>query len=539
MKRRSIMGVRATFSGLLLICVVVCWGAVVSAEPVPNPVLKFKSQADVELDLGIMVEDLLPSLLEAMAQGEEGDEEMARFYIDLLGIKALDRLHMESQAEEKYASSVVTLTLDNDQDGGLLAEFFAIPQGKSGFAEYVNRDDVVLYSTVHNLKGHLKLLLDLPRRPEFADMAGDMPLDGNGDLALPGFVPRTDLLPLLSGELDIVMLEGPDSPEGAMFDPMSMPVFVVLGTEDGPALLEMILTLADTFGGESAAGMTDMIRSMTPEAVGDFELTALPMGGAIAVSKDYFVLGLAVDAMRTMLADAQGDLKVPAGRTWTYIDGKKYGEAMQGIMDMAAMFEGDGADQIERELMQKMYGPFFDHLESETIYTTSKPGELTVEAEVDGAVGQGLYAMLYTFMAELPELVAAEATKSKARSVVPMLDSALTQYGIDHDGTFPADPMELVGTYLDEFPLEIAVPAGTYMEGGYTYLPLTDQEGRIAGYFLFIYGGGEGTGHDVFTDENVLDPANFVIGSDGYPDGVGGFCYDGLAFEQFEAWSGY
>ena len=48
------------------------------------------------------------------------------------------------------------------------------------------------------------------KKPEVAELLDGLPVDENGDLALPGFVPRTDLLPLLSGELYIFILDAPE-----------------------------------------------------------------------------------------------------------------------------------------------------------------------------------------------------------------------------------------------------------------------------------------------------------------------------------------
>ena len=447
----------------------------------------------------------------------------------------LDRLHLETRTKKGEAFSRLTLTLDPDRDGGLLAEMFAIPQGECRFAEYVKQDDLVIFMTVQNFAGHLELILDQLAKPEFAEMMEGLPLDENGDLAMPGFNPRKDLLPLLSGELDIALFEGP---EGGMMNPMQLPVFLVLGTRDGHALRDLILEIATLFGGEGAMAAIDMIRSQPPEKVGDFEITAMPFGGAYAVSEDYFILGLTDGPLRGMLASAEGDLDVPTGRSWMYMNGRNYGKTMQPIMEMAAMANpGGGESDLEQEMMEMMYSNLFEHIDSEIIQTTSGPGRLVVESQVEGSVTLGLYSMLHEFLMVLPEVVEQQRAKDGAHNVIPVLDAALTRYGREHGGLFPADPIYLVDEgYLDEFPLETAVPAGEYLEGGYTYHPLFDDEGQVAGYFLFVYGGGEGTGHDVYTPGNVLAPGNFVVDSDGTPDGVSGFCFDGLALKQIEIW---
>ena len=92
---------------------------------------------------------------------------------------------LEQQMVEtvREAFSRLTLTLDQDRDGGLLAEMFAIPQGECRFAEYVKQDDLVIFMTVQNFAGHLELILDQLAKPEFAEMMEGLPLDENGDLA--------------------------------------------------------------------------------------------------------------------------------------------------------------------------------------------------------------------------------------------------------------------------------------------------------------------------------------------------------------------
>ena len=91
-----------------------------------------------------------------------------------------------------------------------------------------------------------------------------------------------------------------------------------------------------------------------------------------------------------------------------------------------------------------------------------------------------------------------------SRDIVAELDDALTRYGKEHDGVFPEDPKDLVSDgYLEAFPELAPTPLGDYVEDGYTYVTLRDEAGTVVGYFLFVYGGGEHTGYDVFTPENI------------------------------------
>ena len=65
-----------------------------------------------------------------------------------------------------------------------------------------------------------------------------------------------------------------------------------------------------------------------------------------------------------------------------------------------------------------------------------------------------------------------------------------------------------------------------------------DDSGAVVGHYFFVYGGGENTGHDVFTEENLADPESFRVGQDGENDGVAGFSYDGIALDHVQEWGG-
>ena len=530
--------------GAILVATLVCVCGPVLAQDAPDPILKFEGQSEIELDLGIMVDDLLPQLLATLEADREEDVQALRLLIDLMGLESLDRLHMVSDTKKDESFGRITLTLDKDAEGGLLADLLAVPDKKCDFAKYVTHDELVAFQTIHNFAGHLALLLDLPKRPELAEMTAEIPRNEDGDIALPGFVPRTDLLPLLSGELDMLIL---DLPEGGLVNPMEFPVFLVLGTKDGFGLRDLILDLAVAFGGEQAMGAVEMIRSLPPEQVGDFELTTTPFGGAYAVSKDYFILGMTGDPLQKMLAKPAGDLHVPDGCSWSYMNGEKYGEFMRAMTEFTSAFEpGNAPGDFEQEIMNRMYTDLFEHVESEVTHTTSSRHRLVTEVEVKGSFMAGLYGLLRGVVADLPEIVAHQQAQQAEREVqaeyngiIAVLDGALTQYGIDHDGLYPADPTELVSAgYLEEFPLDTVTPLGVHVEGAYTYVTLLDAEGRVAGYYLFVYGGEEDSGFDVFTPDNLQGVGNFVVDSDGFADGVASFCYDGLALQQMEIWHG-
>jgi hypothetical protein len=122
---------------------------------------------------------------------------------------------------------------------------------------------------------------------------------------------------------------------------------------------------------------------------------------------------------------------------------------------------------------------------------------------------------------------------------VGQVDEALTRYGQEHDGTFPASLDELVEAgYLDALPDLAPTPLGVYVDGGYTYVPLRDESGTVVGHYFFVYGVDENAGRDVFTPDNLAEPEDFRVAKDGENDGVVGFSFDGVALEHVEDWSG-
>lgn len=533
------MSARKAMHGLVFASLVLGWAAPAVAQDLPDPILKMDSSADVELDLAMMMDDLLPRLMDAVEQSGDDDRQAMTMLIDLLGVRALDRLELQARSTKDRSSSKLVLTLDQDRDGGLLAEMMAIPDRKCGFARFVDRDQVMMFSTVQNFRDHLGMILGLLARPELAEMTADLPRNADGELEIAGFNPRRDLLPLLSGELDVFIL---DLPAGGVPNPMAVPAYLVLGTEDGPAVRDLIVNLAGTLAGGDEGGLAEMLGSLPVETVGDFELTITPFGAAYAVSRDHLVIGMTAEPLRTMLARPAGNLDVPAGRSWAYVDGAKYSQAMAAIMEMAGRM-GD-QDATEAAWINGLSAVMLEHIVSEVIHTTSKPGQLTIEVEVDGSMTTGLYAMLSGFLDELPAMIEQqriedqrEDAASALRDAVGMLDAAFMDYAADHEGLYPSDPQQLVtGGYLEEIPLVGPTPPGVYLEGGYTYHPLLDDDEQVVGYFMFVYGGGQGTGYDLYSAENVEDVDDYFLDADGIPDGIATFCYDGVALELMAEW---
>lgn len=531
------MSTRPSIVALLLTALVLVAAPAAVAQDEGDPIIKMDGSYDIELDLGMMVEDLLPRLLSAMAEEDPEEAEAVRRVLDLMGIGALDRLIAESEQSRDHSVTEFEITLDPEHAETMIYRMLTAPNGSCEFARYVDRDDVVMFMALHNVRSYLELVLDFLARPELAEMLGDMPVNADGDLALGEFVPRRDLLPLLSGELDFFFLEGPDD---MPLNPMTAPYFLVLGSSDGFALRDKILEIA-AMSGTDLSGMLD---AADPEMIGEFEFKALPFGGAVAVSEDFLVLGMAPDVMRGVLEKKRGDLKVPDGIEYVYMDGAKYGAYLESMMGMAAMMDPDEAS--ETYWLMEIYGVMFDHIEYEEVLYRSRKDGMEGTLEVSGPVMSGMYKMLPALLDKLPEIMAMQKLKqqkedagSAYRGAIGAMDQAMMAYAVDHGGTYPEDPAQLYQDgYLEEWPFLNRLPAGEYGDWDYSYHVYRDENDTVNGYIFFLYGGGEGTGYDVYSAENVAAEGPFAIGGDGAPDGVVGFCYDGVAIPMVDEFLG-
>ncbi len=537
------MTIRLGFIIILLTGIILGLGGNALAVSENDPVIRLDSTTKMEIDLGMMVEDLLPLLMEGLAAEDEESMAILNLLLEQVGIDALQLMKMEARETKDQSTSKVTITLDPDKKDRLLYQLYTMANGQCKFDSYVQKDDVVLFMALHNFKSYLDILLDFLAKPEMSEVFGELPLDEFGDLNFGGFSPRAELVPLLSGELDFFILEAPEDPEGEEISPFNVPYFLVLGSANGFALRDKILEIATLLGGEAGEGIALMIDSLEPEDVGGFDLVEFPFGGAMAVSKDYLVFTMAPASLRTMLTTGKGDLKVPDGIEWVTMDGSKYGQYMESAMSMTAAFADD--EDFETALMLEAYSVLFEHIETEEVLFKSKSNSLEITTVVNGPVITGLYRVVQLVLAKLPEIIEQQRLRDEEDSAlaeyqaaIGMLDDAMTLYATNNNGAYPEFPEDLLEEgYLEFFPMLGPMPPGEYMEGGYTYHPLRDENGVPVGYFLFLYGGGVDTGFDVYTSENLAaTDEDFQIGRDGIPDGVASFCYDGIALEQAEAY---
>jgi hypothetical protein len=233
-----------------------------------------------------------------------------------------------------------------------------------------------------------------------------------------------------------------------------------------------------------------------------------------------------------MMARPGRGIQAPAGRQYLRFDG-------DGMLDLVAqVMESDTGSAPEPELAEMLRrSRGGEPIGTVEIMVSSRPGRIDMEMHEPASLFGLEYRLIREVMAAAATARERGQVESGYRDVVAELDGALTRYGEEHDGVFPEDPHDLVDAgYLEAFPDVAPTPVGEYAEGGYSYVVLRYEGGAVAGYFLFVYGGGEGTGFDMFTSENVTHPEAFHVASDGEPDGVVSFCYDGTAIAQVEAW---
>lgn len=498
-----------------------------------DPVIAFENSSKLEIDLKVMIDDFLPALLESIEDEDEDGVAMVNFFLEQLGLDALQLLKMESKQSKDKSSSKVVITLDPEKSESLLYQFFTTPNAQCGFGKYVPKDELVMFMTMHNFSSYLETIMDFLSKPEMAQYLGDMPIDENGDIVLGEFNPRRDLLPLLSGELDVFVLES----ESTSYSPLGSPLFLALGSSDGFALRDKILEIGMMFG----ADISGMLDSVEAENINGFEFKEFPFGGALAISEDYLVIAMEPNSLRELLTTGKGSLKVPEGIEWVYLDGPKYGVYMDSLMEMTA---GMASEQTaETDLMMKVYSILFEYIETEEVLVKSSSNSIEIRTKVNGQVISGLYELAYVMLQELPQYLETQRLEEEAAEMdeywqaIDVIDKAMMAYADDHDGAYPEYPEDLVlDGYLDYFPLLGPIAGGEYEDWCYTYYLLRNEHGVPEGYFLFLYGDGDNQGFDVFTSENLLDIENFQIGRDGDQDGVSSFCYDGTALDQMDVY---
>jgi hypothetical protein len=506
----------------LALLTLAAWGSVSASG---GPIVKQRTESEIEIDLGMIVDDFVPPL-EALAAAEDEDApEKIRALMGLLGIGALDRLHVKSSVNDERGVSSMTLTLDPSTDGGFMGDLFAIPTSRFGFGRYLNEDEAVLVVYLAGIGERLEAIEALFSRPELRQLAPMAPTDPLSLTAMWGVDARKDILPLLSGELDLFVFpcaedEECEVPKAAL----------VLGLTDGPAFRETLLDILGNMLGEERGAE---LRAMEGEPAGSFTFYPVMPGVSYAIAPDFGIVTTDPDRLKTVVGRRKGGFPTIEATSYVRVNGDLLVSMLAGLVAKA------GAESPQAGIVAEVLRSVGEEPIG-TIELTGKTGGGRLELEVRAPAS--LYAAEYRFLKELftaaPKLAALDAQGEDLHAIVHDVDVALTRYGEEHDGTFPASLEELVEAgYLDAVPDLTPTPLGQYVDRGYTYLPLRDESGTVVGHYFFVYGVDENAGHDVFTAENLTDAAEFRVAKDGERDGVVGFSYDGVAIGHMEEWN--
>jgi hypothetical protein len=430
-----------------------------AATGTASPILVQKSQSELEVDLGMMVRDLLPPIMETMRLDDEAKAAKAQSLIDLIGIGALDRLHMISTADERGSRTTITVSVDPLAPTGLLTRMLSVPDGEFRFARYVRPDDALLVASLQNFAQGAGTVLE-----EMIEHHADGPISFAPPGADSSFIRiatdlQRDVMPLLAGELDVLLF--PADPEKASKIP---PMALVLGSTDGARLLERVFDLLTPKLGEEQVAA---LKAMPAETVGTFAFYSLPVGWSYAVSPDFLIVTTDPGRLRGMLAKPSGTLSVPPGWHYMRADGRFFVDMLTARMGVGDSSAPDA--QLKAETLRAIGKASAGAIE---IFTTSELDRWTIDIHQQGSMADLQYAALREMLLAAPRMKALEMRGKHYREAVARMDEAMTRYGEEHEGAFPKKLESLVKEgYLDALPDLKATPLGVYVEGSYTYLP--------------------------------------------------------------------
>ncbi len=324
------------------------------ATAADGPFLRADACSAYEVDLGRVRDDLLPLLLAAMRGEDPQETRDFEDFLDLSGVRALDRLCLVSRSSVDRSCASLELELDPRADGGILAALSGVRGGRCRFARYVREDEVLAFATLGNLPGSLEALLPFLTRPATGPGAAWLSFDADGEPLIAGTSVRGRLLPLLAGELDVMQLQPVGGGEPA--------VVLAVAARDGSALRDLLLDMAAGHSDDAeGAAVLGLVRSLPTQQVGEFLVTALPMGPALAVSRDFLVLASDQAVLREMLARPCGDLRVPREHGWLLVRGEAMSRWREDLAQRAAARDQAGPDLPA--MAQAFDGLHFDRLE--------------------------------------------------------------------------------------------------------------------------------------------------------------------------------
>jgi len=498
------------------------WEAVSAAG---GPIIKQRAESELEIDLGMIVDDFAPLLAQLAAAEDETAPEKIRALMGLLGLDALDRLHLHSKVDDERVFASMTVTLDPSSDGGLLSDAFSVPTSRFGFGRYLREDETALVVFAAGIGERIGAIEKMFSRPEMRQLVPMAPTDPLSFTAMWGVDMRKDILPFLSGELDLILFPCREGQECEVPN-----VALVLGLTDGPAFRDSVLTILTNIMGEESGAE---LRAMEGETAGSFTFYPVWPGFTYAIGPDFGIVTTDPEGLKTLVGQSRrGDFPAVEATSYVWANGDLVMTMVSALAEKASAESAEAGvfAEVLRAVGEEPIG---------TLEMTTSTGNGKLEMELD--LPSTLYAAEYRFLKELltaaPKLQAISSPEDDLRGVVGQVDEALTRYGQEHDGTFPASLDQLVEEgYLSALPDLAPTPLGEYVDGGYTYVPLRDETGTVVGQYFFVYGVDESAGHDVFTSENLADPENFHVGKDGENDGVVGFSFDGVALEHVEHW---
>jgi hypothetical protein len=513
-----------TFCGLMAIALL-AFGTAVSISTAGNPIIKQRSESEVEIDLGMIVEDFMPHIIELMGTEDEAAPEKIRAIMKLLGIEALDRFKASSSINDEWSKGSMSITLDPEIEGGLLADLFAVPPSRFQFGRYLEKEELAMVLFSAGLGERIEAFNKLLGQPEFRELAPMIPSDPLAITGMWGIDARKDILPLLSGELDLIIFSCGEGETCAI-----PKVALVMGLTDGLAFRSTMLDMVDNIVGPEKGAE---FREVQGEKAGDFTFYPLWQGFSYAIAPDFGIMTTDTALLKEIVArDAKGSDPVEA-TMFVHLNGDRLVNMLSGTLAQ------QGGDSEEMVYMLEILNAVAEEPIGTMEFTgrTGK-GRLEMEFEHPSSMYAAYYRMWKGMIAAASKMAAMAAEQQGLQDIVHEVDGALTTYGLEHDGTFPESLEALVEAgYLEALPDLEPTPLGEYIEGGYTYLPLRDDSGKVVGHYFFAYGGGEDGGHDVFTQENLADPDNFSVAKDGEKDGVQNFSFDGIALEHMEEWN--
>ena len=508
-----------------LVITLLALGTGVSITTAGNPIIKQKSESEAEIDLGMIVEDFMPPIIELLGIEDETAPEKVQAIVDLLGLSALDHFYIKSSIDNDWTSCNMSITLDPAMEGGLLGDLFAVQPSRFEFGRYLEGRETAMVLFSSGLAERIEAINRLLGQPQFRELAPMIPSDPLALTQMWGIDARQQILPLLSGELDLIIFP---CAEGEACEVPK--IALILGLTDGLAFRGTMLDMMENImGPETVAEM----RETEGEQAGEFKFYPMWQGFSYAIAPDFGIMTTDTALLKNIVSGKANKPELREATFYLNLNGDLLVQMMSGLVGAKAGEAPEVAylNEILTAVGSEPVG---------TMELTGKTGGGKLEMEIEHA--SSLYAAYYRMwkgmIAAAPKMAALEVKQQSLQGIVHEVDNALTIYGQEHDGVFPESLETLVEAgYLEALPELEPTPLGQYVEGGYTYLPLRDDSGRVAGHYFFVYGGNEQGGHDVFTQENLEHPESFRIEKDGVEDGVPNFSYDGVAIEHVERWN--